>query len=294
MLDLYSKVNDLVVMGFTKKRGRAYYNMSCSFGHSEEVRCDSLKDSRVCSVCRRKDKRLSSLKRVASVYEGYIKGQLKVLTILPKTPYNVAKVLTECTCGNRQTMLTTNIVSTTQSWSCGRCSPYYKYEEDTLHVYYEGVGYKSELIVDKEDAPLILGISWTIHRGDYTSYMRHPTGDRVLLHRILTNCPDGMLVDHINGDGLDNRKCNLRVVSSKENTRNTKRNKNNSSGKMGVYYRGDSSKWRAVINGEYGREDLGNFSTKEEAIRIREDAEIFHGYHENHGRVILNKEQTDE
>lgn len=40
---------------------------------------------------------------------------------------------------------------------------------------------------------------------------------KVWLHRFITSCPEGMVVDHINGNGLDNRKINLRVVTFEEN-----------------------------------------------------------------------------
>lgn len=289
MLGLYTKINDLVVMDIIKKGSRKYYKLVCSFGHSVDVRTDSLKGSRVCGVCYKKNKRLSSLKRSPSMYGGYTKGQLKVVELLPRKPYEDARVITLCTCGNRQTMLVSNLISTTQSWSCGRCIPYHGYKGDTLHIYYEVGGYKSELMADKEDTHLVLKNSWTIHKETYNDYVRRSTGDRTFLHRILTNCPDDMFVDHINGNGLDNRKCNLRVVDKKENARNTKRNKNSSSGKMGVYFREDSSKWRVFINGDDGRENLGTYSNKEDAIRVREEAETFHGYHENHGRVTSKK-----
>lgn len=91
-------------------------------------------------------------------------------------------------------------------------------------------------------------------------------------------------VDHINGDTTDNRICNLRVVTGRENSRNQKRRKSNTSGCMGVTYESHCGKWRARINSGGKRLSLGLFVTKEEAISARHAAQIKFGYHENHGR----------
>lgn len=40
---------------------------------------------------------------------------------------------------------------------------------------------------------------------------------RIAMHRVITNCPVDLVVDHLNGDGLDNRRCNLEIVDQKEN-----------------------------------------------------------------------------
>lgn len=285
ILDLYERVNDLVVMDILSIRNRKHYSLVCSLGHSVNVRSDSLKPSRVCRTCYNKSKKLSYLKRVPSILQGDTKGQLKVLEVLPNKPYEKAKVLTICTCGNKQEMFACNFTKNTQSWSCGNCVPYHKYVGDTLILYCTVGSDDLEIIIDKEDNLLLLENFWGIHRDAFNNYVRFSTEGRTFLHRVITNCPDDMFVDHINGNGLDNRKCNLRVVGKRENSRNTKRNKNSSSGKMGVYYREDSGKWRAFINGESGRINLGTFPTREEAIKVREDAESFYGYHENHGRV---------
>jgi len=92
-------------------------------------------------------------------------------------------------------------------------------------------------------------------------------------------------IDHINGDGFDNRLRNLREVEVRENTRNAKRRKDNRSGMTGVGYYAPKNMWRARINDNNGKTvTLGYFKTKEEAMVRRRQAEIRYGYHDNHGR----------
>lgn len=79
------------------------------------------------------------------------------------------------------------------------------------------------------------------------------------LSREIMGNPKGKVVDHINGDTLDNRKVNLRICDHKDNLRNQKKSKNNKSGYKGVYKA--RNKWRAEIKDE----NIGTYNTKEEA-----------------------------
>lgn len=101
---------------------------------------------------------------------------------------------------------------------------------------------------------------WAIHHGEW---------------------PDGE-IDHINGDKMDNRISNLRVVDGVTNRRNMPMQKNNTSGVVGVVRKGN--KWEARIGNGSGRTYLGVFSCIGEAIRVRKEAEVKLGYSENHGR----------
>lgn len=113
-------------------------------------------------------------------------------------------------------------------------------------------------------------------------------GDKHYVHRIgwalhYGQYPDGPL-DHINGNGFDNRIVNLREVSHEDNTHNQKIRKNNKSGCMGVSYRKDSGKFTARINTPSGRKNIGVYANLDDAIAARKEAEKHYGYHENHGR----------
>jgi len=92
-------------------------------------------------------------------------------------------------------------------------------------------------------------------------------------------------IDHINGDGLDNRWSNLRSVDHIENHRNKKRYKNNESGYQGVSFYNLTKKWRAAISIDGKKKHLGYFDTFEEAKERRAKAEKEFNYHENHGRT---------
>lgn len=108
------------------------------------------------------------------------------------------------------------------------------------------------------------------------------------LHRLaflyMTGSFPGGHVDHIDGDGMNNRWANLRSVSMSENQRNRRLHTNNRSGFPGVSFFKRTGKWRAAINIKRGvKTHIGYFDTLEEAIAARAKAQEAAGYHENHG-----------
>jgi len=92
-------------------------------------------------------------------------------------------------------------------------------------------------------------------------------------------------IDHINGDGCDNRFINLRSVSSEENRRNIKLQSNNTSGKPGVSWSKSRKLWVAKINIDKKTKTIGYFENKETAINARMNEEVKVGYHNNHGSI---------
>lgn len=92
-------------------------------------------------------------------------------------------------------------------------------------------------------------------------------GKIVFLSRLIVNAPDGICVDHINHDTLDNRKINLRFCDKSTNGMNRGANKNNKSGYKGVSWSKEDNRWTAHINktidGKYKQFFIGNFQTKE-------------------------------
>lgn len=101
-----------------------------------------------------------------------------------------------------------------------------------------------------------------------------------MLHREIAKPPKTMSVDHINGDTLDNRKSNLRVVTHGENMRNQKMRINNSSGYKGVSWHTVRDKWRARVHFEGKEYHVGLFEDKHEAARAynKKARELFGEY----------------
>lgn len=91
------------------------------------------------------------------------------------------------------------------------------------------------------------------------------------LHRQIMDAPDDMEVDHINGNGLDNRRANLRIATRAQNSWNTGVWSTNTSGYKGVHRRDNS--WIATIMVHGRKYALGSFKEIAEAHQAYKDAE---------------------
>jgi hypothetical protein len=143
-------------------------------------------------------------------------------------------------------------------------------------------------VVDAGVVPLISSWSWRAHntRGKiYASRGSYETGKfrELKLHRFLLGEP-ALEVDHINGDSLDNRLCNLRLVTRAQNCKNRLISKNNKSGYKGVHFEPKRGKWIAQIKHELKHYSLGEYSSPEEAYAAYcEASERLHGKYGNLG-----------
>jgi len=95
--------------------------------------------------------------------------------------------------------------------------------------------------------------------------------------------PEGLQVDHINGNRDDNRIENIRIVTGSENKKNSKKYNNNSSGYTGVAYHKKAQKWVAYIKSEGKLIHLGSFENKNDAAQVRKNAELEFGFSKRHG-----------
>lgn len=92
------------------------------------------------------------------------------------------------------------------------------------------------------------------------------------------NALPGSEIDHVNGNGLDNRRVNLRFASRSENCSNCRPSRNNRSGYKGVHWHKGAKKWRSQIKTNGKRIHLGYFENKNDAARAYNEAAIrLHG-----------------
>jgi hypothetical protein len=128
-----------------------------------------------------------------------------------------------------------------------------------------------EAIIDADDVPLVEGWSWSARIKANTVYAcrsgQRPSKAYILLHRSILGLPVGVICDHRDGNGLNNRRKNLRIASTAENTRNQRRASHNTSGVKGVSLDATSGKWRAMIRAGGKQKNLGRFFTLEAAAR---------------------------
>lgn len=108
-------------------------------------------------------------------------------------------------------------------------------------------------------------------------------GANYLAHRVIYKLVTGdepIEIDHIDGVRDNNCWSNLRSVPLEDNRRNSRRSKRNTSGHTGVRYEPERSCWIARIRNNH----LGCFSSVDDAIAARKQAERKYGFHPNHGR----------
>jgi hypothetical protein len=137
------------------------------------------------------------------------------------------------------------------------------------------------ILVDDEDADLLRSIE--LKHTPYGSYARTIRRPRKMLHRLVLERKLGRplkrseKVDHINWNGLDNRRGNLRLATTAENARNRGPTKANKSGYKGVCWYKPSQKWMAYIwHGKHIA--LGLFDDPAEAARAHDEAaRQYHG-----------------
>lgn len=105
------------------------------------------------------------------------------------------------------------------------------------------------------------------------------TGGCIMMHRQILNAPAGVLVDHVNGNTLDNRRRNLRLCTASENQRNRPKPKRKaSSNYKGVSWHAAKRKWLVTV-GHLGKTNyLGYFQSESDAARAyNEAAKRLHG-----------------
>ena len=128
-------------------------------------------------------------------------------------------------------------------------------------------------VVDDEDFIWLSSWKWFAIRDVDRFYAARNSKKRLVrMHRSLMNPTYSMDVDHINGNGLDNRRENLRVCSRRENARNSRKRCKGSSMFKGVCLDRQYGTWRASVRFNRKLINIGRFRNEEEAARAYDNA----------------------
>ena len=133
-------------------------------------------------------------------------------------------------------------------------------------------------IVDIDDYEYLNQWKWCYNSQGYavrsrSKYKDEPTSSgeyTIKMHNVIM--PDDKIVDHINRNGLDNRRSNLRYVTHSQNMWNRSKHVNNTSGFVGISFHKLTGKWQASIQAYGKRKHLGEFDTPEEASSVYQAA----------------------
>ena len=107
---------------------------------------------------------------------------------------------------------------------------------------------------------------------------RKSNGKGISMHRVITGVSKGMVVDHINHNGLDNRRENLRVCTAAENSMNARARRGQSSKYKGVSFHKSRGKYCVFITHKCKTHFVGRFTNEEEAARAYDaKAKQLHG-----------------
>lgn len=139
-------------------------------------------------------------------------------------------------------------------------------------------------MVDDDDYELLKIYNWYCNDG--RAVRKNGRSSTILMHRQIMNLGSGdkRIIDHINGNPLDNRKENLRICQQQQNMYNRRKNSNNTSGIKGVSWSNIAKKWKAQIRINKKAKHLGYFDNIEDAAKAYEAAAIVgHGQYINLG-----------
>ena len=222
------------------------------------------------------------MRRKIEVHPGDVYGKLTIIkeveTYVDSSGKKHRMVLVQCSCGSEPIEVRLSNLRSGHTSSCG-C--YNKDRTKETHKKYNtydlsgeyGKGYTSkgeEFLFDLEDFDKIKDYCWYICNGYVVT---KPKEGLVSMHRLVMDAEEGLDIDHMFRKKNDNRKSQLRAVTESQNNMNQGLSKSNTSGVRGVCFNKRNNKWRAYISINYKRIELGNYESKEEAIKVRLKAE---------------------
>ena len=144
-------------------------------------------------------------------------------------------------------------------------------------------------IIDAEDFEKVSSHKWYAYKGYskfYAGKSQWQPGKKrqklLCMHNfIFGEIPKGMMIDHINGDGLDNRKCNLRIATRSQNRGNARKTvqifgRPTSSKYKGVCWDKNNKKWQVQMKINNKSRHIGQFSDEKEAAKAYNKAAMAH------------------
>lgn len=128
---------------------------------------------------------------------------------------------------------------------------------------------KQETLIDISDIERCKLVKWYHRKNKKLDYTYGKVNTKtIMLHRYLLNAPDNLVVDHIDGNPMNNQKSNLRICSRQQNSMNMHKDKF-----IGVTYDKERNKWISQICVNYKTIHLGRYENFEDAVLVRKNAE---------------------
>ena len=132
-------------------------------------------------------------------------------------------------------------------------------------------------LVDDEDYEWLSEYSWHVLKRRNTFYavgyvMENGRPKNRRMHRMIIKAEEGQQVDHINHNGLDNRKENLRICTNNQNQMNSKKRPGMTSKYKGVSWHKQKKRWCSEIKINRNNIHLGSFKDEKKAAMVYDDA----------------------
>lgn len=143
-----------------------------------------------------------------------------------------------------------------------------------------GDGLQGHALIEPDDLHFVQWYRWCLDNNGYARTRTKADGV-LLMHRHLMGLKkgDGLEVDHVNGDGLDNRRSNLRVCTHAENVQNRSSAPGSTSRYRAVYWDRQKRKWRARVHTQGRYHHVGYFASEAEAGAAAEEYVLTHMTH---------------
>jgi hypothetical protein len=129
-------------------------------------------------------------------------------------------------------------------------------------------------LIDADDLPVVSAYRWHLSvtkSGLMYAAASQGRAKKIYMHRLLMNAPHGVMVDHRNGDSLDNTRANMRLCTNAENQRNARRRKGQNTMPTGVRWESRKGRWIVIVR-------VDSYETEEEAVAASLKAkEYFYG-----------------